>query len=132
MINFIYQKQDNSIQSELSIQKEVPSRLVLVDDIEPYNNHYVYEIDQFHQTIEACRFESNKVIHWFEALNRNYNHYKLIKKPNCIYISSLNIKNLIKKVKSKYLTDISMYKHIKTEGITGSYIKVDVLNRESL
>lgn len=126
-----YTKDHTSINSELSIKQEKPSKQVLVDNIEPHNNHIIYEINQFKRTINVANFETRKVIHWFEAVDGSYKNHNLIKLPNCIYISSLNKNNLIKKINSKFGIDISSYDYIPEKGIVGSFMNVNLLENIS-
>ena len=68
-------------------------------------NHILFEFDLKKKTIELAVFEPEiKDIHWNDAINGNFKkkNKKVIKKENCIYISSLNKENCIKILKRDF------------------------------
>jgi len=108
-------------------QKEIEKQEKLVGIIKPQRGHTLFEIDLEKQTIELAQFVETDVISYSKS-SKKYGvnkrptsngigilenkfgakkvvldklpeiHRKLIRKPNCIYISSLNRKNVIKKL----------------------------------
>ena len=84
---------------QAEIQKVFDSRIT------PHENHTLFEFDLKKRTIELAVFEPEiKDIHWNDAVKGNYKkkNKKVIKKENCIYISSLNKENCIKILKRDF------------------------------
>lgn len=78
---------------EVNIKKEKEVQYELIDNIIPYNNHTVWEINV--STLEIKKAE------WF---NTNYiiggeNKKEIVTKKGHVYISALNKKNAMKKHK---------------------------------
>ena len=101
---------------EIVKQQQKKQTLVLQKSIIPHENHKIFEYDQLKNILVMAEYEPFRTeIHWFEAL-ANYNKKtnidiynphtikktKVIQKPNCIYLSALNIENAIKALKRDY------------------------------
>ncbi|AFF28222.1 gp224 [Sphingomonas phage PAU] len=117
---------DSNIQSELQVKQEKPSKLLLVDCIKPHNNHSVFEINLSEQTIQVASFVSKDTITWWEALDGSYKNLEIIRKPNCVYHTALNVENLAKRVKRDYDYDLSGFEYIADNSNGGSNLKVNV------
>jgi len=76
-------------QTEISVKtiKEIQRRLI--GRVEPHANHKLFEVDLI--TGYICLAEFEKTISWQQKTKNTV----LIKK-DCVYISSMNIKNAIK------------------------------------
>jgi|SRR5690554_1303450 len=99
-------------------QKEIEKKQELVGIIQPQRGHTLFEIDLEKQTIEPAKIEDSIApfirekpkskglgIMAFKDGRKKVMidkipelHKKLIRKPNCIYISALNRKNVIKQL----------------------------------
>lgn len=83
---------------EIVVQKEIEKQEKLVGRIKPQRGHTLFEVNLKEKTIEKVLFEVQD-IHFDKAKNGiTTAHKKVIRKPNCIYISALNRKNVIKKL----------------------------------
>ena len=90
---------------EITKQQQAEIQTVFDSKITPYENHILFEFDLKKRTIELAVFEPEiKDIHWNDAVNGNFKkkNKKVIKKENCIYISSLNKENCIKILKRDF------------------------------
>lgn len=86
-------------QQQAEIQKVFDSKII------PHENHILFEFDLKKMTIELAVFEPEiNEIHWNDAINGNFKNKnkKVVKKENCIYISSLNKENCIKILKRDF------------------------------
>jgi len=92
---------------EIVKQQQKKHTLILQKKIIPHENHSIFEYDYVKGVLSLAEYEpARKEIHWFEAL-ANYkkkasvdiynpnpiSKTKVIQKPNCVYVSALNIKN---------------------------------------
>lgn len=121
-----------SVKSELNIKQVKPSKLVMVDNVEPKNNHIIYEIDQFKRTIRVAMAQNKKILHWFEIIDGSWKSHEIIKTPGCVYISSLNKNNVIQKVRKLFGIDISSYDYLSDKGVVGSNLKVKIMEKQTL
>lgn len=102
---------------EIVKQQQKKQTIVLQKRIIPHENHTIFEYDQVKDFLTVAEYEPiRKEIHWFEAVrifkrkidkvdifNPNpKSKTKVIQKPNCIYLSALNIENAIKVLKRDY------------------------------
>jgi hypothetical protein len=84
-------KIENVKQQKIEHQKVFDSRIL------PHENHTLYEVNLKEKTIEKVIFEKKPIIKWEDAVKGQISISKeVIKKPDCIYISALNIKNVRK------------------------------------
>ena len=69
----------------------------------PKKNHTLFEVNLVLKTIEIADFDELPAIKFEEAMKGNIvAQKKVTKKENCVYISSLNKKNVIKVLKRDY------------------------------
>jgi len=84
-------------QQILEIQKIFEKRLM------PKKNHTLFEINLVDFKINAALFDELPALKWSDAVTGNISvKKKITKKENCIYISSLNKKNVIKILERDY------------------------------
>ena len=97
---------------EIVKQQQKKQTIILQKKLIPKNGHQVYECNLVSKTISLANYEPNRTeLHYHEArmmhdkkafLNIDLNNPTFITKakvliqPNCIYISALNFKNVIK------------------------------------
>lgn len=84
-------------QQQAEIQKVFDSKII------PHENHTLFEVDL--KTGEICLaiFDEQPAIKWEDALKGQISvKKKVTKKENCIYISALNKKNVIKILKRDF------------------------------
>ena len=118
--------------TEFVKQQEKKQELVLVDNIQPYNNHITFEINLKDKTIDCALIENIKEIHWFEIINNTYQERFIVKKKDYLYVSALNHKNLIKRVKKLYNIDISDFEYIpKQKSLVGSSLNINIKDIKS-
>lgn len=91
------------------VKKE--TRLEFTDKITPYENHILFEVNLKTETISLAEFEKSSAdIHWNDAVRGNFvRKRKVVKKPNCIYISSLNEANCRKILARDYKLDAEKF-----------------------
>jgi len=78
--------------------------------IKPKKNHILYEINIAKQTIEKAVFDELPIVKWEDAVKGNIStQSKITKKPNCIYISAMNKKNVAKILKRDFKYDGSLH-----------------------
>lgn len=71
--------------------------------ITPQKNHTLFEINLVLKTIEIAEFDEIPPIKYTEAMKGNIvAKKKVTKKENCVYISSLNKKNVLKILKRDF------------------------------
>ena len=90
---------------EITKQQQAEIQKVFDSRITPHENHILFEFDLKTREIRLAIFEPEiKEIHWNDAINGNFKkkNKKVIKKDNCIYISSLNKENCIKILKRDF------------------------------
>jgi len=84
-------------QTKVEIQTVFDSRII------PKKNHILFEVNLILKTIELANFDKSEVIKFEDAKFGNISiNKKVTKKENCIYISALNKKNVIKILKRDY------------------------------
>jgi len=114
-------KQSDKI--EIVKQQQKKQTLVLQKKIIPCENHILFEYDQIKNTLILAEYEPHRTeIHWHEAVELAYHKKqkaidldkvetisktKVIQKPNCIYISALNLKNAEKALYRDYQIKIN-------------------------
>ena len=77
-----------------------------------YKNHKLYEVDIDAETIRVMPVEQSAIVD-SNSSNGYTTKRSVVTKPNCLYISCLNIKNLKKLIHNAGGNDISSYKFIK-------------------
>ena len=102
---------------EIVKQQQKKQTLVLQKRIIPHENHIIFEYNQVKDILIVAEYEPVRTeIHWFEAIrifkkkvdkvdifNPNpIQKTKVIQKPNCIYLSALNIDNAVKVLRRDY------------------------------
>lgn len=102
---------------EIVKQQQKKQTLVLQKRIIPHENYTIFEYDQIKDILAVAEYEPVRTeIHWFEATRIFKNKIdkvdifnpnpvqktKVIQKPNCIYLSALNIENAVKVLKRDY------------------------------
>ena len=100
-----FEKDNVKDKVEITKQQQAEIQKVFDSRITPHKNHTLFEFDLKKKTIELAVFEPEiKEIHWNNAVNGNFKkkNKKVIKKENCIYISSLNKENCIKILKRDF------------------------------
>lgn len=70
-----------------------------INTIRPHNGHTLYEVNLTTKTIVPATFEKEEQIDFEKAKKKlAYTRKKVITKPDCIYISALNVKNVLKRL----------------------------------
>lgn len=65
--------------------------------IKPQKNHTLFEVNLVEKSIEKAEFDELPVVKWEDAVKGSISSQKKItKKQNCVYISALNKKNVLK------------------------------------
>lgn len=94
-------KQKDKIEQVKQQVKEIQT--VFDYRIRPQKNHSLFEIDLNLKTIELAKFDELPAIKYDDAMKGNISAQKKVtKKENCIYISALNKKNVIKILKRDF------------------------------
>jgi len=102
MKNIDSQKDEND-KIEHVKQQVQEIQTVFDNRIKPKKNHTLFEFNLESKTIEIAEFDELPAISYQEALKGNIvTQKKVTKKENCIYISALNKKNVIKILKRDY------------------------------
>ena len=84
-------------QQKKDIQKIFQSRIF------PRKNHTLFEFDLTDKTISKAAFDKRPEISYADALKGKTSDKKEVtRKEKCIYISALNVKNVIKILKRDY------------------------------
>lgn len=87
---------------EIIKQQKVEIQKVLENTIIPNKGHTLFEVNLIENTIEKAVFDDLPNVKWEDALNGQISTKSIItKKDNCIYISALNKKNVIKILNKK-------------------------------
>lgn len=124
----------NKQKLEVSIKKEIKLYLELVkeEEFRPRNGHITYEVNLFEKTISIAKWQMPKEINYLLWL-KNPNYLKeektIIKNENCIYLSALNLKNVIKHLKrinNLKFENFEEYTYMPDEQNGGSNLFVEV------
>lgn len=81
---------------EIVKQQKKDIQRILVGSVKPQKNHTIFEVNLVEKTIEKATFDRDFI---FGQKNKS-----ISKKENCIYISALNKKNVLKILKRDYET----------------------------
>jgi hypothetical protein len=92
---------------EIVKQQQKKQNLVLLNKIQPQKNHKLFECDTINKIISLAKFQPprtdlhyNEAIQWKNEIDLNNpttsTKAKVLIQPNCIYISALNCKNVVK------------------------------------
>lgn len=82
---------------EIVKQQQAEIQKVLESTLKPSKGHTLFEVNLIENTIEIAKFDELPNVKWGDALNGQISaQRKITKKPNCIYISALNKKNVLK------------------------------------
>ena len=88
---------------EIVKQQEIEKQKIFDSKIIPHKNHTLFEVDLKNNNIEIAKFDELPAVKYTDALKGNISASKKVtKKENCIYISALNKKNVIKILKRDY------------------------------
>ena len=88
---------------EISKQQQAEIQKVFDSKIVPHENHTLFMIDLNTKEIKLAVFDEQPAIKWEDAIKGNISAIKKVtKKENCIYISALNKKNVIKILKRDF------------------------------
>ena len=78
-------------------KKQFEKKEILVGRIVPHHGHTLFQYNTKTREITKAEFDNIPTISWQDAVNNNFQKYsKVIKKPNCLYISALNEANVKK------------------------------------
>jgi anti-sigma factor ChrR (cupin superfamily) len=84
-------KIENVKQQSIELQK------IKIGEMRPKKNHTLFEFNIVEKSIEEAKFDNLSAIKFEDAMNGNtVSQKKVTKKENCIYITALNKKNVIK------------------------------------
>jgi hypothetical protein len=84
-------------------QQKAEKQKVLESTLKPSKNHTLFEVNLIQNAIEIATFDELPNVKWEDALNGQISvQKKITKKPNCIYISALNKKNVLKILKRDF------------------------------
>jgi hypothetical protein len=87
-----------SDQTELVKLTQARAEEKFVKRFKPHTGHTMFEINKVTGDVCVAEFE-NKALSFDKALNNDVSgSKKIIMKPDCIYVSALNIKNALKKM----------------------------------
>jgi hypothetical protein len=79
---------------EITQQQVQEYQKILETTIFPKPNHILYEINLLDGSIIPAEFDKPAVLLWEDAVRGTWSSNKeLTKKPNCVYISAMNIEN---------------------------------------
>jgi ribosome-associated translation inhibitor RaiA len=95
-------KTKTQIKTEITKQAKKDIQKRLDGNIQPKKNHIVFEVNLQLETIEKAKFDKNVTITYSNALIQKKENKSITKNKDCIYISAMNKKNLIKKLKRDY------------------------------
>jgi len=97
MENLSYNKQNKDNIEEVK-QVAIQKQTVFLGSVKPRKNHTLFEVNIEAKTIEKAEFDALPAISFEDAAKgiTTAKKSKITKKPNCLYISALNKKNVIK------------------------------------
>ena len=90
-------------QVEITTQKEIEKKHVLLTTIRPHKGHTLFEINVMTGEVKPAEFETENA-NYEDAVKGNYSAKKSITaNPGCMYISALNKGNAISKLKKEFM-----------------------------
>jgi hypothetical protein len=90
--------------SEIVAKKEQKKEDQKVTTIKPHKGHTLYEFNIDTKELVEATFEKTDVEYVAVINKHNIARRKVIMQPGCIYVSSLNKKNAMKKLNKSYET----------------------------
>lgn len=88
---------------EITKQQVQEIQTVFEGKMKPQKGHTLFEVNLEKQTILKAEFDELPAVKFEDAMKGNIvAKKKITKKPHCIYISALNIKNVIKIMERDY------------------------------
>lgn len=101
----------NTDQIEEVAQTKKETQKVLECTMKPYAGHTLFEVDLANRKIKVAKFDELPAVKYEDAMQGNISVKKQItKRENCIYISCLNKKSLLKILKRDYGINIAITK----------------------
>jgi len=101
-----FEKNQEKDKIELLKQQVQEKQTIFDSTIIPKKNHTLFEVNLYLRTIKIAEFDEIPAIKYTEAIKGNIiAQKKITKKENCIYVSSLNKKNVLKILKRDFGID---------------------------
>jgi hypothetical protein len=92
---------------EIVKQQQAEIQKVLDRTLKPKKGHTLFEVNLIENSIQTATFDELPNVKWEDAVKGQISlQKKITKKPNCIYISALNIKNVLKILERDFNTII--------------------------
>lgn len=88
--------------TELIQQKQIEKQQVLIGSILPKRGHTLFECNLYENTVNAAKIENTANVVFIDG--KPVVKKKVIKNKGCVYVSALNKKNAIKKVKKLFVS----------------------------
>lgn len=83
--------------TEIVKQQQAEIQKILDSTIKPNRGHTLFEVNIAEKTIQKAKFDELPNVKWEDAVKGLISTQKKVtKKDNCIYISALNKKNVLK------------------------------------
>ena len=99
-MNELKQRFSENLEVHKQSKKDIQKRLD--GNIQPKKNHIVFEINVTEKTIKQAVFDKNITITYTEAFSVRKENKSITRKKDCIYISAMNKKNVIKILKRDF------------------------------
>lgn len=87
---------EQPIQSEIITEKEQKKEIKLIGRIKPHPGHTLYQVNVTTLECTEAEFEKSDIKYEDAIKNKKPIVKKVLIKPNCLYISALNRKNVLK------------------------------------
>ena len=97
---------------EISVQQRKEIKYIFDSMLKPHEGHPVFEVDILKKEVRIADvkpIDTVGLLTWKEELKKQ----DILKKPNCIYLSSLNIDNLLKRLGKIGITNLKYIKEDK-------------------
>ena len=121
---------DSSVAIEKSIKEEKAERYFVDAEIRPNANHTMYEINAKDKTISIAEYKEQEVVEFGKEKN-SPRIKSILRKPNCWYFPSLNIKNVKRKL-AKFGFPDDHFKYIPAQQEKGKGFKISMIKTEKV
>lgn len=98
----------NADKVETIAETPIEKKKVFLGTVHPKKGHTMFEVNLIEKTIEFAKFDKNVIITFADAQQVKKQNKTITKIPNCIYVSALNKKNVIKILKRDAGIDLIM------------------------
>ena len=127
-----FDKTKANTEQQILIKSEIKYFTFIEDELHPKNGHITFEINLVEQIISVAQYVYPTTLNYVGwVLNKNIQPTKtVLKNENCIYLSALNIINLLKRLnrgdaKNPHI-NFNEFTYVGSKHNAGSHLKIEI------